>query len=262
MASNHADAAIAIPWFNNIWFGSVPAASASPSTDISNAPATTTTTAITTNSAARDVVSTTSPSVQQHAQHVPTVTSTTSQMGDREQDESLMHLRTATSTASAARTRSVASSHLTISTLSAMDRISLISLLSTKHASASDILRTLSDPDLLAFAPPTPTPPSTSVSRRSAVRLYSHQTPFRSAPHIHAQSSSASVTLSPSTVDRDRYVSATSQHPTTARNVVSVRSTNISTMRRASSTPPFAALQYGSSSTALYNQPNSLTDRA
>lgn len=225
MTSNQADAAVAIPWFNNIWFGSTSPSGTPRSPDHSDS-------AVESTSATVSSPPPPGPSEQADvpADSVPVTEN------NQEQAPSLN--QQSTSTMSGARTCSIASSRQTISTLSALDRISLISLLSTRHASASDILRSLSDPDLMSFANSVPTP---TFAPTSIVRRHFHATQFRSAPHIYADSlvTLPSSSLPPNEQSGDD-CRAHTQCDTSSlvQCPISMAVSTASTMRRTVSTPP------------------------
>lgn len=226
MASNHADATVAIPWFNNIWLSDVATRVSSP-TPHSTASTTTATPPRRTRPNHPTPSSLSTPeSVAVHDTPSYTVvagstSSATASLAPSSND--LNHLNPSALTESQyqasaqlqsyswtesrnqtpSESRSVSSSRQTISTLSAVDRISLISLFSTGRASASDILRTLSDPDLVHLAR-TPVPLAISehdnVNGDTDNHVNKHIVPIRSAPHIRTPSSFRSSPIDDATI--------------------------------------------------------------
>lgn len=147
MPSSQADT-VAIPWFNNIWFNNVAARAPAPSPRPPPEEQSATPPA--------------SPSQGTGAERAARRPRTRGLDGE---DKGGTIAQVAT------QAQSVTSSRQTISTLSAVDRISLISLLSTGRASASDVLRTLSE----------------MVERTDSRRPVSVQlVPIRSAPLIRS----------------------------------------------------------------------------
>lgn len=234
MASNHADATVAIPWFNNIWLNDVAArvSASTPPADTAVATSTRPTRRARPNQApgspsppvAQDIAeSYDAPS--RNASPSPARSGSGSYTQSENQAPSQLH--------------SVSSSRHTISTLSAIDRISLISLFSTGCLSASDVLRTLSDPDL--FTQRTHTHTSTTslaLADRSNAQLSDvdmHFLPIRSAPQIYGCLSSRRY--SPSNSADDHGINAAVNKNTTDTKDGTLITTPV-VVRRAASTPP------------------------